>query len=134
MGRGMGLRIYVKYCLKIWIKKKRGLSQSCFFQLKVTILDVWGVKNGSMTKLMNLKLKITWSVEIKRRFNGFFVTKTEYSKHSIVFSFTCSTAGVSILPCFLTLYEWNTLLSLLGKWTTHIKLPNRLNFDTNCCL
>ena len=28
---------------------KGGLSQSCFFKLKVTILDVCGVKNGFMT-------------------------------------------------------------------------------------
>ena len=49
LDRGMGLRIYVKYCLKIWIKKKRTFPKTCFFKLKLTVFDVWGVTNGFIT-------------------------------------------------------------------------------------
>ena len=49
-GKGIDLRIYVRYCLKNWIKNKKGLEKTChFFQLQPTIMDVCHMSNGFMT-------------------------------------------------------------------------------------
>ena len=46
----IGLRIYVRYCLKKSMKTKREFAKTWhFFYLKPTILDVWDMSNGFMT-------------------------------------------------------------------------------------
>ena len=47
---GIGLGIYVRYCLKKSMKNKGRFGKTWnFFYLKPTILDVWDMSNGFMT-------------------------------------------------------------------------------------
>ena len=49
-GKEIGLKSYVRYCLKKQMKNKRGFRKTWhFFKLQLVILDNWGISNSSMT-------------------------------------------------------------------------------------
>ena len=49
-GKEIGLKIYVRYCLKKQMKNKRRFRKTWhFFKLKLVILDNCGISNSSMT-------------------------------------------------------------------------------------
>ena len=91
-GEGIGLRIYVRYCLKKSIKSKRAFWKTWhFFWLTLTIFDVWDIPSGFMinwgTPWSLWSSEKNWSVEAMGKYNELLSLKTNFLRiKSVLFS------------------------------------------------
>ena len=89
--RGVGLRIYVRYCLKNWMKNKKGLEKTCHFFSLSPLFWMYGICQMVLW-LIGLLLdhfdpQKNWSGKIMGRYNGFLSLKVNIlSTQSVLFS------------------------------------------------
>ena len=84
------------------------------------------MSNGFMTNWVtpwSLWPEKNWSLKIMGRYNGFLSSKVNIlSIQAVLFSWYAILLEHQII--FTNLFLWNSLLKLLEKWTTQIKLFN----------
>ena len=81
-GRGIGLRIYVRYCLKNWKKNKKGFGKKlAFFFILNSLFLMFGMCQMVLwligLLLDHFDTQKNWSVEIMGRYNGFFLLQVK---------------------------------------------------------
>ena len=90
-GKGVGFRIYVRYCLKNWMKNKKGLEKTWHFFSLSPLFWMYGICQMVLW-LIGLLLdhfdpQKNWSGKIMGRYNGFLSLKVNIlSTQSVLFS------------------------------------------------
>ena len=128
-GRGIGLIINVRYCLKSEKKNNRYLEKpGIIFSLNSLLLMSWICQMVSLLigSLWSLWPSKNWSVKITRRYNGFLSLKVNILNiHSVLFSwYACYSAGVS----------WSFFMEYIIKVVRKVNNTDQTISYTPCCL